>query len=113
MKNLLIIISILAIILGGIVPAWAQEAQRLKTLPDNTQPPINGTYIYGGSIFTIKRLDNNDDWVEVKTPYGTGRYKYRVDCENCGECWHNPYGQNGEECYMVSESWEEMKGKSR
>lgn len=63
----------------------------------------NGTYFHGGAIVTIKRLDDNNDWVTAKNG---GRYKYRVDCLNCGECWHV-----GDECYLVSESWEKMQSK--
>jgi hypothetical protein len=52
----------------------------------------------------IKRLNSNDDWMIASNG---GKYKYRVDCFNCGECWH----VSEDECYMVSESWEKMKAQ--
>jgi len=70
--------------------------------------PKEGTYLHGGTIVTIKRLDYNDDWITING----GRYKYRVDCKNCGECWHVGYGDDAR-CYMISESWEQMEAKRR
>ena len=56
--------------------------------------------IFGGTIINIKRLDNNNEWV---TEENGGRYKYLVDCNNCGECWRVQTTQ-GDKCYLISES---------
>jgi hypothetical protein len=68
-----------------------------------------GDYVYGGTIINIRRLDNNDDWVTLP---GGGRYKYRVDCNNCGTCWHTGYGDD-DQCFMISEAWEKEQARER
>jgi len=105
-RYLCIFLLLIVGISGFYIYSDLQKPTKSLVILDILEPPKDGTYIYGGAIYTISRQDSNDDWV---TATNGGRYKYRVDCSNCGECWH----VSATECYMISESWEKKQVEVR